>query len=116
VPASPETESAGEVAFVLANVTGNASWWVHVTIPHEVNLATMSVTGSFQFMAANGDMLSANFSGQGRCGANYRNFAALNSAVWPLIAPKIRCAGQGTVWREVASSGARAASGQSSGG
>jgi hypothetical protein len=51
---------------VLVNGTGNATQLGEFTvaIPHLVNRATRTATGSYHFVAANGDTLSADFSGQ----------------------------------------------------
>jgi hypothetical protein len=51
---------------VLVNATGNATQLGQFTlaIPHTVNRANRTATGSYQFVAANGDTLTASFSGQ----------------------------------------------------
>jgi hypothetical protein len=51
---------------VLVSATGNATHLGRFTlaIPHQVNRAIGTAIGTFQFTAANGDMLSADFSGQ----------------------------------------------------
>jgi hypothetical protein len=51
---------------VLVNATGNATQLGQFTlaIPHIVNKATMTATGKYLFVAANGDSLTASFSGQ----------------------------------------------------
>jgi hypothetical protein len=51
---------------VMDEVTGTATQLGKFTLASHglVNLATMSGTGSYYFIAANGDTLSANFSGQ----------------------------------------------------
>jgi hypothetical protein len=51
---------------VLVNATGNATQLGQFTlaIPHLVNKAKMTATGKYLFVAANGDTLTANFSGQ----------------------------------------------------
>jgi hypothetical protein len=48
------------------NATGNATQLGQFTlaIPHTVNRATGTATGSYQFVAANGDRLIASFSGK----------------------------------------------------
>jgi hypothetical protein len=48
------------------NATGNATQLGQFTlaIPHIVNRANMTATGSYQFVAANGDSLTASFSGK----------------------------------------------------
>jgi hypothetical protein len=50
---------------VLVNATGNATQLGQFTlaIPHTVNRSTHTAIGSYQFTAANGDMLSADFRG-----------------------------------------------------
>src|SRR5262249_38352318 len=52
--------------FVLVNGTGNATQLGQftVTIPHLVDHPTRTATGSYHFVAANGDTLSADFTGQ----------------------------------------------------
>src|SRR6476660_9510622 len=61
VPGGPPT-----TVDVLVDSTGNATQLGHfeLTIPHRVNRATRTASGSYQFTAANGDTLSAEFSGQ----------------------------------------------------
>ena len=51
---------------VLVNATGNATHLGRfaLAIPHIVNRANMTATGSYQFVAANGDRLTADFTGQ----------------------------------------------------
>jgi hypothetical protein len=51
---------------VLVNATGNATQLGQFTlaIPHLVNLAKMTAGGTYQFVAANGDTLTASFNGQ----------------------------------------------------
>ena len=51
---------------VLVNATGNATHLGQFTlaIPHIVNRANGTATGSYQFVAANGDTLTANFNGK----------------------------------------------------
>ena len=51
---------------VLVNATGNATHLGRFTlaIPHMVNRANRSATGTYQFVAANGDTLTASFSGK----------------------------------------------------
>jgi hypothetical protein len=51
---------------VLVNATGNATQLGQfaLAIPHTVNRANMTATGTYQFVAANGDTLTANFSGK----------------------------------------------------
>jgi hypothetical protein len=51
---------------VLVSATGNATQLGLFTlaIPHTVNRANMTATGSYQFVAANGDRLTASFSGK----------------------------------------------------
>jgi hypothetical protein len=51
---------------VLVSASGNATHLGRFTlaIPHQVNRATGTAIGTFQFTAANGDTLSADFSGQ----------------------------------------------------
>jgi hypothetical protein len=57
-PASPSLE-------VLIEATGNATHLGDFTlvVPHLVNPATRTGTGSYEFTAANGDMLFADFTG-----------------------------------------------------
>src|SRR4029434_7769060 len=52
--------------FVLIEGTGNATQVGQFTveIPHVVNFATSTGSGSFEFTAANGDTLTATFTGQ----------------------------------------------------
>jgi hypothetical protein len=54
------------LASVLIEATGNATQLGEFTveIPHLVNQATRIVTGTYLFTAANGDTLTASFSGQ----------------------------------------------------
>ena len=61
VPGSPPT-----IVDVLVEGSGNATHLGKFTfdIPHRVNRATRTASGSYHFTAANGDMLSADFSGQ----------------------------------------------------
>jgi hypothetical protein len=51
---------------VLVDATGNATQLGHFTlaIPHIANPANGTATGSYEFTAANGDTLSADFTGQ----------------------------------------------------
>ena len=51
---------------VLVNATGNATQLGQFTlaIPHIVNRANMTAAGTYQFVAANGDTLTASFSGK----------------------------------------------------
>ena len=51
---------------VLVNATGNATHLgrFRLAIPHTVNTATRTAAGSYHFVAANGDTLSADFTGQ----------------------------------------------------
>jgi hypothetical protein len=51
---------------VLVNATGTATQLGQFTlaIPHIVNLAKMTAVGTYQFVAANGDTVTASFSGQ----------------------------------------------------
>ena len=51
--------------FVLVEATGNASHLgrFELAIPHLVNLATRSATGTYEFTATNGDKLFADFIG-----------------------------------------------------
>jgi hypothetical protein len=51
---------------VMVNATGNATQLGQFTlaIPHTVNRSTRTAIGSYQFTAANGDTLSADFTGQ----------------------------------------------------
>ncbi len=53
-------------AFVLIEGTGNATQLGHFTveIAHIVNFATATAVGTFEFTAANGDALTAVFTGQ----------------------------------------------------
>ena len=53
---------------VLVDATGNATQLGHFTlaIPHIVDPATGTATGSYDFTAANGDTLSADFTGYAR--------------------------------------------------
>src|SRR4051812_46914986 len=50
---------------VLVEATGNATHLGRfaLAIPHVVNRATMNAMGSYEFTAANGDMLLADFTG-----------------------------------------------------
>ena len=61
VPGSPPT-----IVDVLVEGTGNATHLGKFTfdIPHRVNRATRTASGSYHFTAANGDTLSADFTGQ----------------------------------------------------
>ena len=61
VPGSPPT-----IVDVLVEGTGNATHLGQFTlaIPHRVNRATRTAIGSYHFTAANGDTLSADFTGQ----------------------------------------------------
>ena len=54
--------------FVLIEATGTASHLGRftVTVPHTVNFATSTGSGSYEFVAANGDSLIATFTGQAR--------------------------------------------------
>ena len=54
------------LASVLIEGTGNATHLglFTVEIPHLVNMATRTATGSYEFTAANGDTLTADFTGQ----------------------------------------------------
>ena len=51
---------------VLVKATGNATHLGQfaLAIPHTVNRANMTATGTYQFVAANGDTLTATFSGK----------------------------------------------------
>jgi hypothetical protein len=51
---------------VLVKAAGNATHLGKFTlaIPHIVNRANMTATGTYQFVAANGDTLTASFSGK----------------------------------------------------
>jgi hypothetical protein len=51
---------------VLVNATGNATHLCEYTlaIPHVVNVANGTAVGSYEFTAANGDTLTADFTGQ----------------------------------------------------
>jgi hypothetical protein len=51
---------------VLVKATGNATQLGQFTlaIPHIVNRSTMTAKGTYQFVAANGDTLTASFSGK----------------------------------------------------
>jgi hypothetical protein len=51
---------------VLVDATGNATQLGHFTlaIPHTANPTNGTATGSYEFTAANGDTLSADFTGQ----------------------------------------------------
>ncbi len=53
---------------VVVNATGNATHLGRFTlaIPHTVNRANGTATGSYQFTAANGDTLTADFTGKAR--------------------------------------------------
>ena len=61
VPGGPPT-----TVDVLVDGTGNATQLGQfaLTIPHRVNRATRTASGSYHFTAANGDTLSADFTGQ----------------------------------------------------
>ena len=61
MPGSPPT-----IVDVLVEGTGNATHLGKFTfdIPHRVNRATRTASGSYHFTAANGDTLSADFTGQ----------------------------------------------------
>ena len=54
------------LGFVNGSATGNGTHLglFTVTFPHTVNFATRSGTGTYTFTAANGDTLTADFSGQ----------------------------------------------------
>jgi hypothetical protein len=58
------------LAFVDGSATGNASHLGRFTVafPHTVNFATRAGEGTFTFTAANGDMLTADFTGQAQPG------------------------------------------------
>jgi hypothetical protein len=60
------TPLAPPFASVLVNATGNATHLGQFTlaIPHTVNRSTRTAIGSYQFTAANGDTLSADFTGK----------------------------------------------------
>ena len=55
------------IVSVLVNASGNATHLGQFTlaIPYLANRTTSTVTGSYHFTAANGDTLSADFTGQG---------------------------------------------------
>ena len=57
-------------AFVLIKASGTASHLGRFTleIPHRVNFANSTGVGSFEFIAANGDRLTATFTGQAQVG------------------------------------------------
>lgn len=61
VPGSPPT-----IVDVLVEGTGNATHLGKFTfdVPHRVNRATRTASGAYHFTAANGDTLSADFTGQ----------------------------------------------------
>jgi hypothetical protein len=52
--------------FALVKATGNATQLgkFALAIPHKVNRTNMTAAGSYQFVAANGDRLTASFSGK----------------------------------------------------
>ena len=58
------------LAFVEASVTGNATHVGRFTmeLPHTVNFATSSAQGTCTLVAANGDVLIADFTGQAQVG------------------------------------------------
>jgi hypothetical protein len=58
------------LAFVDGSATGNATHLGRFTVefPHTVNFATRTGTGTFTFTAANGDTLTADFTGQAQPG------------------------------------------------
>jgi len=60
------TPLARPFASVLIKGAGNATHLGRFTveIPHLVNMATRTATGSYEFTAANGDTLTADFTGQ----------------------------------------------------
>ena len=60
------TPLAPPLVSALVNATGNATQLGQFTlaIPHIVNRATGTATGSYQFTAANGDRLTASFTGK----------------------------------------------------
>ena len=60
------TTGTPPIVSVNVDATGNATHLGHFTlaIPHEVNRTTSTATGSYHFTAANGDTLSADFTGQ----------------------------------------------------
>lgn len=60
------TPLAPPLASVLINGAGNATHLGRFTvrIPHLVNMVTRTATGSYEFTAANGDTLTADFTGQ----------------------------------------------------
>ncbi len=60
------TPLARTLLSVLVKATGNATQLGQFTlaIPHIVNRANGTATGSYQFVAANGDTLTASFSGK----------------------------------------------------
>jgi hypothetical protein len=59
------TPLAPPLVSVDVEATGTATLLGHFTldIPHVVNRATMTATGSYEFTAANGDTLTADFTG-----------------------------------------------------
>jgi hypothetical protein len=70
------------IASVDVDAAGNATQLGSFTlaIPHTVNLATMTSTGSYEFVAANGDTLSADFTGEVSQTATPGVLAAVESA------------------------------------
>ena len=66
VTVTPVPGSPPFIVDVLVEGTGNATHLGQFTldIPHRVNRATRTAIGSYHFTAANGDTLSADFTGQ----------------------------------------------------
>jgi hypothetical protein len=66
VTVTPVPDSPPTIVDVLVEGTGNATQLGQFafTIPHRVNRATRTASGSYHFTAANGDTLSADFTGQ----------------------------------------------------
>ena len=66
VSVTPVPDSPPTIVDVLVEGAGNATQLGRftLTIPHRVNRATRTASGSYHFTAANGDTLSANFTGQ----------------------------------------------------
>ena len=60
IPVDPQTD------YVVVDATGTATHLGQfaVTVPHFVNNTTRTATGLYQFTAANGDTLTAQFTGQ----------------------------------------------------
>jgi hypothetical protein len=66
VTITPVPESPPTIVDVHVEGAGNATQLGRftLTIPHRVDRATRTASGSYHFTAANGDTLSANFTGQ----------------------------------------------------